>query len=79
MKQKKPVVMLGIFVCLLATTYVSFSYIVTYIYDNFIGPLLLASNYFVFLITNSIAPALPIKIKNQLLITAVTYTINYAL
>ena len=84
MKQKKDIAMVGIFACLLFTTYVSFSYIVTYIYENessevkFMGPLILISSFFVFFVTNSFAPGFKIKIKNQLLIAAVSYTINYA-
>ena len=59
-------------------------YIATYLYKhmgpnlNFMGPLLLASNYSAYLIANSFAPSLTIKMKNQLLIAALFYTINYA-
>ena len=45
---------------------------------KFMGPLILASNYFVYLVANSFAPDFQIKIKNQLLIAAAAYTINYA-
>lgn len=43
------------------------------------GPLLLFSNYFIFLLANSVAPGFNIKLKNQFLISAFCYTLNYAL
>lgn len=85
MKSKKSIVILGIFVSMLATTYASYGYIATYLYQhmgpnlNFMGPLLLSSNYFASLIAYSFAPSLRIKMKNQLLIAASFYTINYAI
>ena len=67
---------------LLVTTFASLSYIVTYIYDHkegyeFVGPLILATNYGTFLITNLFAPSIRLSYKRQMKIAAVCYTINY--
>ena len=82
MRGTKKVILLGTFYLLLVTTYSSLSYIITYIYDQkegyeFVGPLILASNYGTFLITNLFAPSVRLSYKTQMKIAAVCYTVNY--
>ena len=78
----KSIVLLGVFYLLLVTTFSSLSYIVTYIYDHkegyeFVGPLILATNYGTFLITNLFAPSIRLPYKTQMKIVAICYTFNY--
>lgn len=41
------------------------------------GPVLLAANYFTFLIANSFAPSIQMSFKSQMLVAAFCYTVNY--
>ena len=82
MRGFKAVAVVGTFYLLLVTTYASFSFIVTFIYENkanqgFVGPLLLATNYGTFLIANLYAPSVRLAFKNQMKLAALAYTLNY--
>lgn len=41
------------------------------------GPVLLASNYFTFLIANSFAPSIRMSVTSQMKVAAICYTLNY--
>lgn len=83
MKALKETIILGIFFLILVTTYSSFSFIVTYMYEHKeggfkeMGPVLLAANYFTFLIVNSFAPSIQMSLKSQMRVAAFCYTFNY--
>ena len=72
-----------IFSLLLITTYSSFSTIITYIHERdnhrILGPVLLFSNYSVFMISNTFVPSLAVKYKYQFLLASICYTANYVL
>ena len=80
----KQSIILGVFFLLLVTTYISFSNIITFIFDHnsnrfpFIGGLALILNYVVYLLGLTYAASLR-NYKRQFEIAAITYTIGYAL
>lgn len=41
------------------------------------GPVLLAANYFTFLIANSFAPSIRLSLTSQMKVAALCYTLNY--
>jgi hypothetical protein len=83
MKALKETIKLGIFFLILITTYGSFSFIVTYMYEHkndglkFMGPVLLFVNFFTFMIANSFAPSIRLSLTTQMKIGAACYTLNY--
>lgn len=84
MRGFKAITVVGTFYLLLITTYSSFSFIITFIYENranegYVGPLLLATNYSSFLIANLFAPSVRFSFKNQMKFAALAYTINYVM
>jgi hypothetical protein len=56
--------------------------ILTHIYEqeslNAIGPASLACNYTTFIISTILAPACKLKLKTQIIIAAIAYTLNYS-
>ena len=81
MKGKKQTIVFGVYFLLMTTTFSSFSFIITEIFEKqgkfYIGPLFLASNYGVFLIANTFVPSLRLSYVNQLKLGSVLYTLNY--
>ena len=73
---------MGICFLILFTAYFSFSTIVTQIHEqdgnSALGPTLLATNYFFFMLTSLFAPAVTLSYKLQVTMAALGYALNFS-
>lgn len=80
----KQVICLGVFFLMLTLTYMSFSTIITFIYEQhegyeYLGPLLLMVNNAAFMFCIMLVPSVQIHYKTQFSLGGLFFTLNYIL